>query len=43
MKLFDRFRWTSNKREAYHQEDSTSDKVIGTVAMIAFILIVLFA
>lgn len=42
MKLFDRLKYTSNKRHAYHQEDSTSDRVIGTVAMIAFILIVLF-
>jgi hypothetical protein len=42
MKFFDRFKYTSSKH-LYHQEDSTSDKVIGAVAMIAFILIVLFA
>jgi len=43
MKLFDRLKYTSSKKTMYTQEDSTSDKVIGTVAMIAFILIVLFA
>lgn len=42
MKFFDRFKYLSSKRY-YYQEDSTSDKVIGTIAMIAFILIVLFA
>jgi hypothetical protein len=42
MKFFDRFKYTSSKN-LYTQEDSTSDKVIGAVAMIAFILIVLFA
>ena len=43
MKLFDRFKYTSSKKSMYIQEESTSDKVIGAIAMIAFILIVLFA
>lgn len=43
MKFLDRFKYMSSKKHLYQQEDSASDKVIGTVAMIAFILIVLFA
>lgn len=35
--------YTSNKRHAFIKEDSTLDKVIGTVAFIAFILIVSFS
>jgi hypothetical protein len=43
MKFFDRFKYVSSKKTLYTQEDSTSDKVIGAIAVIAFILIVLFA
>ena len=43
MKFFDRYKYISSKKHLYQQEDSTSDKVIGMIAMIAFILIVLFA
>jgi len=42
MKFFDRFKYTSSKH-LYQKEDSTSDKVIGAITMIAFILIVLFS
>ena len=35
--------YTSNKRHAYSNDESTLDKVIGTIAFIAFILIVSFS
>lgn len=47
MKLFkglnDYKNYTPNKRHAYNREDSTLDKVIGAVALIAFILIASFS
>lgn len=35
--------YTSNKRHAYTKEEPLLDKVIGTIAFIAFILIVSFS
>lgn len=35
--------YTSNKRHAYTNEESVLDKVIGTIAFIAFILIVSYS
>lgn len=35
--------YTSNKRHAYSNEESVADKVIGALALIAFILIASFS